>query len=106
MSLIYFSIAWVTGIFVGNVLLESGLKVSPWYMLLGLIPFPLLFLGIQRKRIILTGICLVIFLGAIGYFQSQLPGVAENGRRFFRHLQPQTGHFFDNSRRVFSEFVQ
>ena len=84
MSLIYFSIAWVTGIFVGNVLLESGLKVSPWYMLLGLIPFPLLFLGIQRKRIILTGICLVIFLGAIGYFQSQLPGVAENGLRFYR----------------------
>ena len=68
MPLIYLSCAWVAGIFL-------GLKYSPpWaFMLMGLIPLPLLFFTSQhRKLVILASLCLIAFFSGAFRFQSSL----------------------------------
>ena len=68
MSLIYLSCAWVAGIFLGS-------KLSlPWvFIIVGLIPLPLLFFTSRHKKsIILVSLCLIAFFGGAYRFQSSL----------------------------------
>jgi len=78
-SLIYLSVAWVVGIFLGS-------KFSPplALVLVGLIPLPLLFFFRQQlKTIVLTSLCLVTLVGGALCFQSSLPAIDENQLRFY-----------------------
>ncbi len=79
MSLIYLSVAWVVGIFLGS-------KFSPplALVLVGLIPLPLLFVFRQQlKTIVLTSLCLVTLVGGALCFQSSLPAIDESQLRFY-----------------------
>ncbi|MBI2849425.1 MAG: DNA internalization-related competence protein ComEC/Rec2 [Chloroflexi bacterium] len=78
MLLIYLSVAWVAGIWLGSELFEPGFRL-PWpYLLAGLIPLLLLFFARQyRKPIILASLCLLALLGGAIYYQSRLPLASE-----------------------------
>ncbi len=79
MSLIYLSCAWVAGIFLGS---KFNLPLA--FVSIGLIPLPLLFLARQhRKLIILTSLCLIIFLSGAFRFQSSLPPDDESCLQFY-----------------------
>ncbi len=79
MSLIYLSCAWIAGVFLG-----SKLNLPPAFVFIGLIPLPLLFLARQhRKLIILSSLCLVIFLSGVVYFQSSLSTIDESRLQFY-----------------------
>ncbi len=79
MTLIYLSCAWVAGIFLGFIFLESGFNLSLAFILTGLLPLPLLFfLRQHRKPIILTSLCLIALFGSASYFQSSQPSADEN----------------------------
>ena len=59
MSLIYFSCAWVAGIFLGSVL---GFPLP--LLLIGLLPLPLLLVPrLRRKATVLAILCLLVFCG-------------------------------------------
>ena len=74
MSLIYLSCAWVAGILLGS---KFSLPLATLFA--GLIPLPMLFLTRQHRRlIILTSLCLIIFVSGALRFQSSLPIVDEN----------------------------
>jgi len=77
--LIYLSCAWVAGIFLGFIFLESGFNLPLAFVFIGLIPLPLLFFTSKyRKLIILTSLCLIaLFTGAF-CFQSSLPSADES----------------------------
>ena len=84
MSLIYLSCAWVAGILLGHVFLESGLNLPLAFVFIGLIPLSLLLIAHQhRKPIILTSLCLIAFLGGAFYFQSSLPSAEEGCLQFY-----------------------
>jgi len=79
MSLIYLSCAWVVGIFLG-----SKFNLPAAFLLIGLIPLPVLFLLSQhRKKIILASLCLVAFFGGTLLFQSSLPITDEGSLQFY-----------------------
>ncbi len=79
MPLIYFSCAWVAGIFLG-----AKLNLPFTLIFTGFIPLSLLFFLRQRRKIIiLTGICLFAFFGGAFYFQSSLPTVNESCLQFY-----------------------
>lgn len=79
MPLIYLSCSWVVGIYLGS---KLALPLS--LILTALIPFPLLFLIRQhRKLIVLIGLCLFAFFGGIFCYQSSLPTVDENCLQFY-----------------------
>ncbi len=79
MPLIYFSGAWVTGIFLGA---EFNLPLALIFS--GLIPFPLLYFLRQRKKtIILASFSLIIFFAAANYSYSSLHSVNANSLRFY-----------------------
>jgi len=78
-SLIYLSVAWVVGIFLGS-------KFNPplALVLAGLIPLPLLlFFRQQLKTIVLTSLCLVTLVGGALCFQSSLPLIDESHLQFY-----------------------
>jgi len=78
-SLIYLSCAWVAGILLG-----SKFNLPLVFVSIGLIPLPLLFLARQhRKLIILTSLCLIIFLSGAFRFQSSLPSDDESCLQFY-----------------------
>ena len=84
MLLIYLSCAWVAGIFLGSEFLESKFNLPLAFVLIGLIPLPLLFLARQyRKLIILTSLCLIILFSGTAYFQSSLPTDDESSLQFY-----------------------
>ena len=84
MSLIYLSGAWIIGIILGQVLLESGFRLSPWWVFIVLFPVPLLFITVQHwKPVVLTVLCLFISLSGVIYFQWQLPTADENCLQFY-----------------------
>ncbi len=69
MALIYLSGAWVAGIYLGS---KFDLPLA--LVLIGLVPLPLLFrFGQHRKAIILSAICLIVFLGGAARYQTSLP---------------------------------
>ena len=79
MTLIYLSCAWVVGVLLGSIF-------SPHYafLLTGLIPLSLLFLGRRyRKLIIIVSLCLTIFFGGALSFQLNLPAADENHLPFY-----------------------
>ncbi len=84
MLLIYLSCAWVAGIFLGSIFLESGFNLHLAFVFIGFIPLPLLFLARQhQKPIILTSLCLVTFFSGAFYFQESLPTADENYLQFY-----------------------
>ncbi len=86
MSLIYLSCAWVAGIFLGRIFLDSKFNLPLAFVFIGLIPLPLLFFARQHKKlIILTSLCLVALLSGAFYFQSSLPAVNENCLQFYNN---------------------
>ncbi len=79
MSLIYLSCAWLAGIILGSKSIVPFVSI-----IIGLAPFPLLFITRRyRKAIILTGLCLIAFLGGAVYYQSNLPPADESHLRFY-----------------------
>ncbi|MFH1775891.1 MAG: DNA internalization-related competence protein ComEC/Rec2 [Chloroflexota bacterium] len=81
MTLIYLSLAWVAGIFLGA-------RFSPPLALaaVGLSPLPLLFyLRRRRKAIILASLCIIAFLAGASRFNAGLPATGEG------HIQSYNG---------------
>jgi competence protein ComEC len=76
--LIYLSLAWVAGIFIG-----SQFDPPLALIFIGLLPLPLLFSKRYRKQIVLTSLCLFIFFGGAFYFQSSLPADNEGYLKFY-----------------------
>lgn len=73
MSLIYLSIAWVTGIYLG-----SKLGFPIWAIATGILPLLLIpFLSRYKTPLLLTGLCLFAFIGGNLYSQSTLPKIDE-----------------------------
>ena len=84
MPLIYLSCAWVAGIFLGSKFNLPNLPLT--FVLIGLIPLPLLFLLRQhRKLIILASLCLVALFGGAFCFQSSQPPDDESCLRFYNN---------------------
>lgn len=84
MALIYLSCAWVAGIFLGFIFLESGFNLPLVLIATGLIPLCLLFfLRQRRKLIILASLSLMALFGGAFYFQSSLPSIDENHLQFY-----------------------
>jgi len=68
MALILISIAWVGGIYIG-----SRLHLPLYVIFAGLLPFLFIpFLSKHIKSLLLTGLCLLAFLGGIFQFQSDI----------------------------------
>ena len=78
MPLIYLSCAWVAGIYLGS---KFNLPLA--FILIGLIPFPLLFFHKHRKVIILTSLCLIALFGGAFCFQASLPPSDESSLQFY-----------------------
>ena len=84
MPLIYLSCAWVVGIFLGHIFLESKFNLPLAFVFIGLIPLLLLFLARQHRKLIsLTSLCFVALLSGAVYFQASLPSVDENHLQFY-----------------------
>lgn len=78
MPLIYLSCAWVAGIFLGS---EFNLPFA--FILVGLIPLPLLFFTRQYRKIFLISFSLITLFSAAAYSHSSLYTVNESGLRFY-----------------------
>ncbi len=79
MSLIYLSCAWVAGIFLGSVF---GFPLP--FLLIGLLPLPLLlFRSLRRKSTVIAILCLLVFCGGTLRFQSSLHVVDEDHLQFY-----------------------
>ena len=80
MPLICLSCAWVAGIFLGAEELDLPLA----FILIGLIPLPLLlFASKHKKLIILASFSLIILFAAIAYSYSSLHTVNESSLRSY-----------------------
>jgi len=78
-SLIYLSCAWVAGIFLGSVF---GLPLP--FLLIGLLPLPLLLVRpLRRKATVLAILCLLVLCGGTLRFQSSLPVLDEDHLQFY-----------------------
>jgi len=85
-SLIYLSCAWAAGILLGS---KFNLPLA--FILLGLVPLPLLlFLRQHRKQIILSSLSLIVLLSGAAYFQSSLPTVDGSSLQFYNDGEPVT----------------
>ncbi len=81
MRLIYLSCAWVAGIYLG-----SRLDPPSGLILGGIVPSLAFILLWRRKRgVLLAGLCLLAFLGAILRFQSTVPTVDEHSLQFYNN---------------------
>lgn len=79
MALIYFSGAWVAGIFLG-----SRLALPFALIFIGLAPLPLLFFFPQRRKlIIIAAVCLIAFFGGALCYQASLPPDDESHIKFY-----------------------
>ena len=79
MALIYLSIAWVIGIYIG-----SKLTFPLWAFATGMIPLFLIpFLLQHRTKLILFCLCLLVFLGGNLYYQASLPQIDEEHLQFY-----------------------
>lgn len=79
MALIYLSIAWVIGIYIG-----SKVALPLWAFALGVIPLSLIpFLSRHKTTLILSCLCLFAFLGGNLQFQSSLPQIDEQHLLFY-----------------------
>ncbi len=79
MLLVYFSVAFVTGIVLG-----SKFDLPLWFLLVALLPLPLIWLQRQhKKRFLIVSLCLLaLCAGAIRY-QSSQPTFNENAIKFY-----------------------
>jgi len=83
--LIYFSCAWVAGIYLGSIFNPTLV-----FILIGLIPLPLVLFGKHRKPIILTSLCVIaLFTGAF-CFQASLPPDDESSLQFYNDQETVT----------------
>ncbi len=79
MTLIYISIAWVLGTYLG-----SKVYLPPVLFSLGIVPFCLLPLLAKYKRhLLLTGFCLFVLLGGNLRFQTNLHQIDEHHLQFY-----------------------
>lgn len=71
MLLVYFSLAWLAGIFLG-----SACDLPAWTLALALLPFPVIFFRRQYlKQIVFISLCLLAFLGGILRYDAAMPQV-------------------------------
>lgn len=79
MTLVYLSIAWVIGIFLGSKF------ALPWAVIfIGLLPLCLIpFLLNYRRQLILAGFCLLSLFGGCLRFQASLPAIDEHHLQFY-----------------------
>ncbi|MFC2058174.1 ComEC/Rec2 family competence protein, partial [Chloroflexota bacterium] len=77
MRLIYLSLSWIAGIYLGE---WSG---YPWVAISALAVATLLAIPLRRPRALLLALCLIFFLGGILRIQSTIPIVSEDALRFY-----------------------
>jgi competence protein ComEC len=78
-TLIYLSIAWVAGIYIGS---KLGLPV--WSIATAILPLLLIpFLSRYKITLLITGLCLFAFLSGNLHFQSSLPSIDEQHLQFY-----------------------
>jgi hypothetical protein len=83
-TLIYLSIAWVTGILLGAIW-----KPPVVMMCAGALPLLLLpFFAQHRKKVLVSSLCLFIFFGGALYFQSSNPPIDEYQLRAYNDQGP------------------
>ncbi len=79
MALMYLSISWVVGIYIGS---KLGLPI--WAIALGTLPLLAVpFLYKYKTTLLLTSLCLFVFIGGNLYFQSSLPKIDEQNLQFY-----------------------
>lgn len=79
MLLIYLSIAWVIGILLG-----AKFSISPFWLLLSLLPLPFFFVFRQRKKLVMTlALIILVVLGGLVRYQSSLPVLDKNHVKFY-----------------------
>lgn len=79
MTLIYLSIAWISGIYIG-----SKLAFPIWSIVMGILPLLLIpFLSRYKITLVITSLCLFAFFCGNIHFQSSLPGVDEQHLQFY-----------------------
>ncbi len=84
MALIYLSGAFVTGIFLGAKLTGAEFDLPLVFILIGLIPLPLLFFFPHwRRLIIIAAVCLIAFFGGALCYQASLPPDDESHVKFY-----------------------
>jgi len=79
MALILLSIAWIAGIYIGSKLVLPLYVISICFLPLLLIPF----LSKYKKRLVLTGLCLLATTGGILQFQSNEAKLYQQSLHYF-----------------------
>jgi len=78
-TLIYLSIAWIIGIYLG-----SKYTFPLWIFASGIIPLLLIpFLSKQKKTLLLSSLCILIFLGGGRHYHSNIPKINEQCLQFY-----------------------
>jgi competence protein ComEC len=78
------ALIFISGAWVGGILLGSKFNLPVALVLAGLIPLPLLFsFRRRRKIIILASLCLITLFGGALYFQASLPAIDEHNLQFY-----------------------
>jgi len=71
--LVYFSLAWLAGIFLGSIL-----NIPWWALLMALLPLPLFFFWRgHKKQILMISLCLLAFCGGMLRYDAAMPQVTE-----------------------------
>jgi uncharacterized membrane protein len=77
--LIYLSCAWIIGILLGD-----RLSIHPLWLLISLLPLPLIFIFRQRKKLlVIISLLILAVLGGMVRYQSSLPTVNENYVQYY-----------------------
>lgn len=84
MTLIYLSIAWVTGILLGAVWMPPAIVISAGAVPLLFLPFLIQY----KKMLLVSSLCLFAFFGGALYFQSATPPVKEYQLRAYNDQGP------------------
>jgi len=79
MALVYLSIAWVLGVFLGSIF------SLPWAIIfIGILPLCLIpFLSHYKRQLLLSGFCLLSLFGGCLRFQMSLPAIDEHHLQFY-----------------------
>jgi competence protein ComEC len=78
--LIVLSAAWAAGLYLGSLY-----EISPWLIILGAVPLPLLCINkIRRKIIIIAALSIILFTSASVYSYASQNRYSDNDIRFYR----------------------
>jgi len=79
LALLYLSISWIAGIYIG-----SKFSLPVWALATGTLPLLLIpFIRKYKITLLLAGLCLFVFIGGDLYFQASLPDLNDQHLQFY-----------------------